>query len=121
MIGFINPYELNVKGNYQEATDAGGSEETFTWATKTGAQYENMAMSKLASMRTDEKYEAHQQISETRATFKVMKQNRVFFPKGRLEIVEDGSTNYYYITGIRPFKGFSNILMIDAEIKDNQS
>lgn len=115
MIGYINPYELNVKGTYEEPTDAGTYEERVTWAQKTGAQYLNMPMSRMAP-RGDETYEAGQQVAEQRYSWKIMEQNRVFSKKGRLNV----GGEYHYIEGVRQWKGFSNILVLDTTTKDNQ-
>lgn len=117
MQGFISPYELNIKGTYEEPTDSGTTEEKLTWAQKTGAQYLNMAMSKM-NPRVSESYDANQLVGQERATFKLMKYNRSFDAKGRLNI----GGAYWYLEGPeRSFQGTNNIILLDAVKKDNQS
>jgi hypothetical protein len=113
MLEQINPYELNLQANIEiRSVDKSSGQTVETWSTA----YTGVWMKRMSPPRGSEGQEANQMVATQRDTFKIREEGRTITAKD-YRIVMNGE--YYYITGVRPFKSSLNFKLLDTEKRDN--
>ena len=112
----ICPSELDKVGDFEtNSSTVEDGETTTSW----GTTYSNVRSKKLPPLfrSTSERFEGRQPVYKEQATFVIRKENKVITPANMRYLV---SSEYYYVTNVREYKGSRKWLAIDVEKRDNQ-
>ncbi|MEM7298231.1 MAG: head-tail adaptor protein, partial [Bacteroidota bacterium] len=116
MLAQVNTYELNLLGKIQmrTVTKTDFGEAVESWADV----YTSVYMKRLPPRRGSEVEENRQTVGVQSDSFVIRKENRT--PTAAdYRIVYDSKN--YYITGVRPYKTSLDYIVLDTELRDNES
>ena len=112
----LNPYELNLQGTIEKRTvDKSNGQVKETWAP----EYSNVFMKRLPPPRGREVQEGMQPVALQVDSFLIVDEDRspaITAADFRISL----GGEYYYITGVRPFKSGLIYLILDTEKRDNE-